>query len=64
MTIQELINAACAYSESGQRTSQGVPLNHAERAKLKRIAKRYKLTPTRALRFLILKADQEITDTP
>lgn len=60
MTEQELISAACAYSARGQRTSQGVPLNDDERAGLADVAKHYKIKPVQALRYLLLKAAQEL----
>ena len=60
MTFEELKSAACAYSVDGQRTSQGVPLNNKERAKLAKVAKHFDMKPVRAIRLLILKAAQEV----
>ena len=62
MTTEELISAACAYSLEGQRIAQSCPLNDFERTKLRKLAKHYKITPVQTLRFLLLKAEQELND--
>ncbi len=61
MTEQELVTAACAYSEKGQRLSQGVPLNGEERAGLVAVAKHYKVKPAQLVRVLILREIQAVS---